>query len=74
MDINPRTGPSESLIRDLETNVVYDDPEGAMAKCNRAGVYGYNAWLAWCAAKVSVAMQQRSFTSTDDIPATQKSG
>lgn len=63
---------TEHLIRDLESSVLYEDPEGALAKCNRAGVYGYNAWLAWKAAEVSVRMSQKEFVSVDDVPSTSR--
>lgn len=52
---------TERVIRDLEGKVIYGDVEGAVKLLAERGITGYDAWLAWKAAEVSVMMAQRVY-------------
>lgn len=55
---------TERAIQAIESCVVYEEPAKAVKILESMGITGYDAWLAWKAAEVSVAMFRRDFKST----------
>lgn len=52
---------TEQVIRALEGKAVYGDVDGAIKFLASIGITGYDAWLAWKAAEVSVVMAMREY-------------